>query len=167
MSFPQIRLVVLFVLLLPVLLACNTPMSFANPNNGNVANQSDTQGIQGSVVRLSGNQMPTIGVPRSQNPPQPVQTTVWVFSGRINSDASPFWSVNQAQKHPHLRQKVQTNPQGQFSVNLPPGEYTLFAQYGDNLYLNSFLGDGSFSTVQVTPNKMTETQLVHTEDAAF
>jgi hypothetical protein len=174
MSLLKIPLVVTITLLFNLLVACYTPMSFANPNSSATPNNSNytnaptlAQGIQGTVVRLGGNQMPTIGMDSRRTPPESVQTSIWVFSGRIKSDGSPYLPVTGAQNNPQLLQQVKTDAQGKFAVYLPPGEYTLFAQYGDNLYLNSFQGDGSFTPVEVTTGTMTETNLVHTEDAAF
>jgi hypothetical protein len=133
---------------------------------------ADNQGIQGTVQRLSGDFMPRIGEPgigdRSlQRRIEPVQTTVWIFSGRIPSQGSPRWSVSEARQHPALLQQVETDANGQFAVSLPPGEYTVFAQYEDELYLNGFLGDGSYATVQVEPGQTIELLLENTEAAVF
>lgn len=125
---------------------------------------NQNQGVSGLVVLLQGNQMPTVGSNRST--PEPVSTDVWVFSGRIQAKG-PRWAVAEASRHSNLVARVRSDAQGEFFVSLPPGEYTLFAQYGSNLYLNSFLGDGSYASVQVTQGKVTKTRLVNTERAAF
>lgn len=124
------------------------------------------QGVRGVVVRLQGDQMPTVGSSKPRNPPELISTQVWIFSGRIRGQ-NPRWSVSEAQKHPNLIKKVRSDEQGNFFANLPPGEYTLFAQYGSDLYLNSFLGDGSYASVRVSEGKVTETRLVNSEGAAF
>ena len=123
------------------------------------------QGVSGLVVRLQGDQMPTVGA-SIPSKPEPVSTDVWVFSGRIQSKG-PRWSITEASKHSNLVTRVHSDRQGEFFVSLPPGEYTLFAQYGSHLYLNSFLGDGSYTSVQVTPGKVTKTRLANTEGATF
>lgn len=127
---------------------------------------NEAQGVSGFVMRLQGNQMPTVGSSRSKSEPEPVSTDVWVFSGRIKSKG-PRLSVTQASEYPSLVNRVHSDQQGKFFVSLPPGEYTLFAQYGSNLYLNSFLGDGSYASVQVVQGKVTQTRLVNTEKAVF
>lgn len=126
---------------------------------------NEAQGVSGLVLRLQGNQMPTVGGNRLSEP-EPVSTDIWVFSGRIQSKG-PRWSIAEAIKHSKLVTRVHSNQQGQFFVSLPPGEYTLFAEYGSNLYLNSFSGDGSYTSVQVTQGKVTKTRLVNTEGAVF
>lgn len=124
------------------------------------------QGISGLVTRVTGNQMPMIGTASPRTSPSPIATQVWIFSGRIQSQGTR-WSVAEAEKHPNLVERVPTDAQGKFFVSLPPGEYTLFAQEGSDLYLNSFLGDGSYATVQVNEGKTTETRLTNTEAATF
>ncbi|MBD2036172.1 hypothetical protein H6F76_14215 [Leptolyngbya sp. FACHB-321] len=124
------------------------------------------QGIQGVVQKLGGNQMPTVGSTVA-NGPQPIQTTVWIFSGQISNPGSPQWPIAQARQHPSLLGWVKSDTKGVFSVGLPSGEYTLFAEYGANLYLNSFLGNANYQSVQVIKHQITELNLVNTEDASF
>lgn len=124
------------------------------------------QGVRGFVMRLQGNQMPTVNRKKSRTEPEPLSTQVWIFSGRIQGQGTR-WSVSEARKHPNLINRVHSDVQGKFFVGLPLGEYTLFAQYGSDLYLNSFLGDGSYGSVQVSEGKITEIRLVNTEGATF
>jgi Subtilase family len=77
------------------------------------------------------------------------------------------WAISAAKQHPKLIGQAMTNAQGEFAIALPPGEYTLFARYGAHLYLNSFMGDGSYSTVEVKPGIASEVDLVNTEGATF
>jgi hypothetical protein len=123
------------------------------------------QGIQGKVSRLAGNQMPGVG--QSNSPAQPVKTVVWVFSGTIPTQNSPRWSVSAANNHPQKLGIIATNEQGEFSAELPVGEYTVFAESGSDLYLNHFSGDGNFGTVKVTANAIARVRLENTENAAF
>ena len=154
------------------------PSVVSNPVANEIENQGtsnpnpDEQGIQGTVQRLSGDFMPRMSAPgigtRSpQRTIEPVQTTVWIFAGRIPSQGSPRWAVSEARQHPALIQQVETDANGQFSVSLPAGEYTVLAQYDDELYRNGFWGDGSYATVQVEPGQMIEILLENTEAAVF
>lgn len=163
--------------------ACVTTMSSADisasPSSAVVKllPAANRQGIAGSVWSLTGNHMPRPlekspsaqagSQPHSQARRQPVQTNVWIFSGRIPSQGKLRLLVDQAKQHPRFLGQVRSNAKGEFSVGLPPGEYTLLAQYGSNLYLNSFLGDGSYATVKVKPGKITNTQLTNSERATF
>jgi hypothetical protein len=179
LSLP-IRLFIVVILALPLIFGCANPISFANPQNPSSVNaqtetqqgqtqekaQRKAQGVSGEVTSITGNQMPSIGENRQRSKPQPVKTSVWVFSGRIPAKGTSL-SITEAKQNFKLVTQVKTDKKGKFFVKLPPGEYTIFAQYGNDLYLNSFLGDGSFKTVQVTEGKVTETRLVNSENASF
>lgn len=125
------------------------------------------QGITGVVLSLKGDHMPTYDPNQSRSDPQPVSTKIWIFSGKIPSPGSPFWSIEDAQQHPNLIGWVQSNPNGNFEAGLSPGEYTVFAEYGSELYFNQFSEDGSFVSIKVIAHKATEVQLINTENATF
>ncbi len=122
------------------------------------------QGIEGKVVRLSGNQMPGFGIERQE--PEAIATAVWIFTGAIAGE-SPHWSVSQASQHPQWRATILSGDDGSFKVGLPPGDYTLFAQYETELYLNAFSGYGCYQTVQVKTGQMTTVELVNSEAATY
>ncbi len=122
--------------------------------------------MRGIVTCLQGNQMPTVNRNNPRSEPSPVSTDVWIFSGRIPGKGT-HWPLSEAEKHPNLVARVRSDAQGEFFVSLAPGEYTVFAQYGSDLYLNLFMGEGSYGSVQVREGKVTETRLVNTESAAF
>jgi len=122
------------------------------------------QGIEGKVLRLHGNQMPTTGATRPE--PEPVVTAVWIFSGQIQNQGT-HWPINQACQHPQWLAYILSNADGSFLIGLPAGEYTLFAQYGPDLYLNAFAGPWSYQTVRVTQGQLTKFDLLNTEKAMF
>jgi hypothetical protein len=150
-------------LVLGILMAMSLPVSQTLKG---MPSSNQNQGVSGIVSCLQGNQMPTVDRNNARTAPSSISTQVWIFSGRIQAKGTR-WSVSEAQKHPNLVGRVQSDEQGKFFVSLPPGEYTLFAQYGDDLYLNLFMGDGSYASVRVSEGKITETRLVNTEGAAF
>jgi hypothetical protein len=125
------------------------------------------QGIRGLILSLNGNQMPMIQPNESRSGSQPVSTKVWIFSGNIISSGSPRWSIEQARQNPNLIGWVVSNSAGEFEVGLPPGEYTLLTEYDSDLYLNEFFADGSYASIQVVQNQVTQVQLINTENAVF
>jgi hypothetical protein len=158
---------VLICLVIALAVGIFTAMSFpVSPTLNQMLSPNQRQGVSGMVTRLQGNQMPMVNRNNFRTAPSPVSTQVWIFSGRISSKGT-HWPVSEAQNHPNLVSRVQSDNQGKFFVSLPPGEYTLFARDGDNLYLNSFMGDGSYESVQVKEGQITEIRLVNTEDAVF
>ena len=130
------------------------------------------QGIQGQVTQLSGDYMPRLS-PSAEaftfNPPShsKVQTQIWIFAGRIPGSSSPQWPVARADEHRSFVRTVESDAEGRYTVALDPGEYTVFAQYGDMLYLNAFQGDGSFQSVTVNPEEIVNLDLVNTSGATF
>jgi hypothetical protein len=153
--FVSVVLGILMAMSLPV---PKTIKGMPSPNQG--------QGVSGVVTRLQGNRMPTVDRNNARLEPSPISTAIWIFSGRIQGKGT-HWSVSEAEKHPNLLTQVRSDDWGQFFVSLPPGEYTLFAQYGSDLYLNLFAGDGNYASVRVSEGRITETRLVNTEGAAF
>jgi len=144
---------------LPEISMCS--MTSTSPQRSEIS-----QGIQGTVTQLSGDQMPS-DRPNQTAAETPITTTVWIFRDRIPGEGSPQWSVADAQQHPALICKVESNQTGQYKAQLPLGEYTVFAQYDEALYLNSFQGDGSFESVAVHADEIVELNLIHTEQAFF
>ena len=166
MSISQLKYIVVCLfasLILGILMAMSLPISQTLKG---MPSHNQTQGVSGIVTRLQGNQMPTVGSQGTRTALSPISTQIWIFSGRIQGRGT-HWSVSEAEKHPNLVVRTQSDAQGKFFVSLPPGEYTLFAQYGSDLYLNLFQGDGSYASVIVSEGTITETRLVNTEGAAF
>lgn len=147
-----------------VLLGCTASLNDSDVSSSVIM---ENQGIQGVVRRLTGNHMPRIGDRPPGGTTEPVQTTVWIFTGQIPSHGSTHWAVSEAHQHSRLMKQVESDASGWFSVELPPGEYTVMAQYGDDLYLNAFLGNGNYATVQVALGQIVEVSLDNTESAAF
>lgn len=108
--------------------------------------------------------MPGLRIERQK--PEAIATAVWIFTGAIAGE-SPHWSLSQASQHPQWRATVLSSNDGSFVVGLPPGDYTVFAQYGTELYLNAFSGYGRYQTVQVEPGQMTAVELVNSESAVY
>lgn len=145
---------------------CSLPLSEAS---------TPTQGIQGRVIQLVGDYMPSITPIEpeiSTGPSDPsvsagVQTKVWIFAGRISGIGSPQWPVETAADYPGLVRLVESDLEGNYSAALPPGEYTVFAQYEDMLYLNAFQRDGSFKSVTVYSEEVIRLDLVEASNATF
>ncbi len=125
------------------------------------------QGIVGTVQRLRGNHMPSTGSGQSDRTTELVSTKVWIFSGKVQNNYSVRWALAEAEQHPGLVGWALSDANGKFAVGLPAGEYTAFSQYADDLYLNNFQGDGSYTSVQVTKNEAADLLLLNSEDAVF
>ncbi|HEY9881413.1 MAG TPA: hypothetical protein V6D29_23360 [Leptolyngbyaceae cyanobacterium] len=136
-------------------------------NSSNRAAQAPPeQGIQGQVLWLDGNQMPS-STPTDTETASPVKTTLWIFSGKIAAPSGPTWPICEARCHSALVATIESDDLGYYTAALAPGEYTLLAEYGEVLYLNRFSGSGHFASVTVQPGKISEFNLHNTEAAYF
>jgi hypothetical protein len=86
---------------------------------------------------------------------------VHAFRGKLKPLAAPD------PRHPSLVTVVKSGDDGSFEIALDPGEYTIVAEIGGKLYLNSFDGDGSWTTVTVKPGAFTDWTIEDTSEAAF
>jgi len=156
------------------------PMPFVGVQNYT----AQPQGIVGVVLSFRGDFMPRIMAEGESEPSSsqitPVMTRIWIFAGKVRpspvknwprefapAPISPHLSLLEAVKLPNRMGWVMSDKDGRFQVGLPVGEYTLLAEYGDDLYLNLFSGDGNFATVQVKPQQITSVELRNTENATF
>lgn len=127
-----------------------------------------SQGIQGQVTQLAGNYIPGNGVGRSSEQRNDrLQTKIWIFAGEISGTGSPRWSVEESTGHPSLKLQVESDCNGHYAAALLPGEYTVFVQQGNDLYLNAFQSNGNFKSVTVAANRVTKLDLINTENAFF
>jgi len=118
------------------------------------------QGIRGQVLKLTGNHMPGPG-PRVGGATKPLSVPVHVFKGKVKRVATPN------PKHPQLLKTVRSDAKGNYAVALEPGTYTVVAEIEGKLYLNSFAGDGSWSTVTVKKDTWATWAIRDTSGAAF
>jgi hypothetical protein len=122
-----------------------------------------SQGIQGQILQLKGNQRLSLSQPSPE--PTPLATQVWVFRDRIPGQGSATWPVAEAQVHPQLMEVLDTDDQGRFQIPLEPGEYTIFAQIGPNLYFNLFVFDGCYAPAIVKQGQVVELLIQDTQQA--
>lgn len=125
-----------------------------------------SQGIEGKVYRVSGNQMPS---PDVQKPaPKPVKTTLYIYeltniSQVVRPDEGAFYS-NIATK---LVKEVTTDDNGAFTVALPAGSYSVFTKKGSLYYANIFDEKNNIAPVIVKAGKMTRIEVKIDYDAVY
>ena len=115
------------------------------------------QGIEGTVYRVSGNQMPMIGRPAPV--PRKVSATIYIFqltnaNQVVRKEESSFFTSIKTK----LVKKVVSNSKGRFSVQLPPGRYSLFAKKDSLYYANLFDDKNNIFPVEVLPGKMAKVE---------
>lgn len=127
------------------------------------------QGIRGQVRWLEGNLMPTIGEegngtarPKGKG----IQRTLHIYELTQGEEATyrdGFYTDIQTP----LIKKVETDEEGNFSVALPPGRYSVLVQEPNGLFVGSFDGQGNLQPVEVTANKVTKLDIVVDYRAAY
>lgn len=130
-----------------------TPMSPSAPATG-------AQGVRGTVVRVEGDFMPPL--PEGyQGTITPLACRVFIFAGKIKSDTPVD------EKHPDLRAIVKSDAAGHFTAALEPGTYTVVAELDGKLYLNSFDGDGFWTTITVESGKFIDYKIADNSRATY
>ena len=112
------------------------------------------QGIEGLVIKVSGNQMPSPDIPRT--PQKGFKTTLYIYeltnlSQVVKQNESAFYSTINSK----FVTKVETKEDGKYKVSLPEGKYSLFVKKGELFYANIFDGEGNIAPVTIEKGKMT------------
>ncbi len=117
------------------------------------------QGIKGTIIWLEGNLMP--GTDNSNikaKAGKPVVREIYVYKlvnvKETESEGSFFTRVRG-----NLVKKSQSNESGDFYIQLPAGEYSIFVKEKKGLYANLFDGNSNINPVVVNKNKVTEIAL--------
>lgn len=113
------------------------------------------QGIEGYVYKVSGNLMPGPG--RNKPVPKGTKATLYIYeltntSQVVRQAQSSFYS---SIKTKPVKQ-VSSNSKGRFSVQLPPGRYSVFVKKDSLYYANQFDDKNNIFPVEVLPKKMTK-----------
>ena len=112
------------------------------------------QGIEGMVIKVSGNQMPSPDIPKT--PQKGFKTTLYIYeltnlSQVVKQNESAFYSAINSK----FVTKVETKEDGTFKVSLPEGKYSLFVKKEELFYANLYDGEGNIAPVEVAKGKMT------------
>jgi hypothetical protein len=127
---------------------------------------SEAQGLTGSVIRIVGPMYSPIHSHHTKR--EFISTRIWIFSGKIKRlmDSSR-WPISQAINHPNLIGWVVSDSQGQFQVGLQPGEYTVFTEYGSDLYQGSLDDVWTYASIKIEENQIQTMDLFNLEKAYF
>jgi len=112
--------------------------------------QSKSQGINGDVRWLEGNQMPGPGVKSTSG--KPVVREIYIYTAvkaeQTTSGDSPAFVDKVNVK---LVKRIKTRKDGTFCLSLKPGKYSIFTMEADGLWANTFDGEGYINPVTVEP----------------
>jgi hypothetical protein len=124
------------------------------------------QGIEGHVLLVSGNQMPSPDRPPSAG--KGIKTTLYIY---------PLTNLSQVERLEHstfysrinttLVKKIETKDNGYFKVRLSPGQYSLFLMKDTLFYANRFDDKNNIAPVAVVANKTTKIEVKMDYDAVY
>ena len=126
--------------------------------------QAQRQGIEGRVEWLSGNQMP--GPERKVTPAKGVKREIWIYEP-VSTQQADSDGVFYTNIRARLVRKVKSKSNGNFRVNLPPGEYSLFVKETRGLFANQFDGQGRINCVLVKSAQFSRISIIVDYKAAY
>lgn len=125
---------------------------------------SQKQGISGRVVWISGNQMP--GPDRQKTPENGVKREIVIYNPltlqQVKRNEGLYSEINAVPVA-----KVTSNEDGAFTVNLPPGEYSVLTKEDDGYFANILDGQGRINVISVKKNEFSEIKLEINYQAAY
>ncbi len=120
---------------------------------GSSNGQTQDQGIKGKVLLLEGNVMP--GPDRKKPAGQPVVRTLHIYKVLLESSLEKEGDFYVLPEQAPVK-VIKSDAEGKFSVDLPPGTYSLLSKEKQGLYANLFDGQGHIYPVEVQAGKYTE-----------
>ncbi len=143
------------------------------PNQLNSFPRSDVQNpevhestLSGRIIKWSGNFIPSRSSINKGSQKLPLETKLFIFKGKIKSNGTPHFNLSPLSAKPFA--VINSNKNGEFKTQLPPGEYTIFAEIeGGRLYRNSLDGDGFYSTTKIENGVNAIEDIIDSRDATF
>jgi hypothetical protein len=122
------------------------------------------QGIEGKLIWVEGNQMP--GPDRKPAPAQGVVREVYIYPLLSMSDVKiEGVFVSEVNQKPII--KIQSHQNGNFAVNLPPGEYSILIKEADGFFVNSFDSQNHLNPVLVKSRGVTRMEIIINYRASY
>ena len=118
---------------------------------------SQTQGLEGNVYVIAGNQMPSPD--RKPAAPKGVRAIVCIYELTNTDQATrpgqqPYYSAIGTKKIG----QVETDAAGHFSLSLPPGRYSVFVKKGKKFYAYGSDIHNNIAPAEVTAGRMTKVE---------
>ncbi len=149
--------VMLYAFTLLITVSCKTQKSGESKNT--------SQGVEGYIYELTGNQMPMKGKPTNNNN-KGVKREVYIYqptsTKQTRGNAPLFDAVNTP-----LMLKIMSDKNGHYKAGLPTGSYSVFIKEDGKLFAAETDGPGILNPVTVTPNTFTRRDITITVNAAF
>lgn len=123
------------------------------------------QGVTGTVLWVEGNQMPGINSEKRPAPKGVVREILFyeaVKMSEASGDGSLYHDVPAK-----LVGTATSNEEGKFTIQLPPGTYSVFTKEQDGLFANLYDGEGFINPVEVKKGEMADLTIKVNYQAAY
>ncbi|MFD1258891.1 hypothetical protein ACFQ3S_18935 [Mucilaginibacter terrae] len=124
-----------------------------------------TQGIDGFIYLVTGNQMPMKGKPVQRHGKGMVRE-VWIYQAttvqQVQGQMPLFTSI-----HTRLAIKVWSDSTGHYQAALPAGMYSVFVKEGELFFASETDGPGIINPVEVVANKVASRNVTVNIGAAY
>jgi len=131
--------------------------------------KTEGQGITGTITWIEGNQMPMLtedGKADKKASPRSIQRMVRVYPLTKFSDLKMEEGLFTAVAEKPITE-VESDENGNYSIQLSPGRYSLFVVEENGLFANIFDGEGNVNPVTVKENEWTLLDVVVNYQAVY
>ena len=136
----------LIILLMPLLMV----------NCKSMKDDDTKQGISGSVKWFEGNMMPGPG--RSAPTGSIVKRTILICeltnASELEGEGPLFEDISST-----IVKEIETDENGEFTVQLPAGKYSVFTKEDNGYFANSYDGENNVGVVTVEKNQITKVNI--------
>jgi len=127
-------------------------------------NKQISQGIEGRITRVSGNQMPMKGRPAPKG--KGMVAEVYIYTATTVQQARGQMPLfDQVNGKPVLQ--TQSDSTGNYRVALPAGKYSVFVKVGEKFFAAETDGQGILNPAMVTTGQVTRRDIVVNIGAAY
>jgi len=127
-------------------------------------NKQISQGIEGQITRVTGNQMPMKGRPAQKG--KGIITDVFIYAATTVQQAQ-----GQMPLFTHISGKpvaqTKSNSTGHYKVALPAGKYSVFVKIGEQFFASETDGQGILNPVEVTTGQVVKRDVTVNIAAAY
>lgn len=123
------------------------------------------QGITGKVLWVAGNQMPSPDAPPSKG--RGVQRTIYVYELTKATQTTSTDGVFHTNIQTKLVTQVSSDANGNFSLSLKPGKYSLFSKEEKGFYANQYDGENNVFPVEVQQGQVTNVEFQINYQASY
>ncbi|WP_311949490.1 hypothetical protein [Mucilaginibacter terrae] len=126
--------------------------------------QQITQGIEGQVTRLSGNQMPMKGRLPAQG--KGLLADILIYEATtIQQTEGQIPLFNNIKTHKIGQTKSDST--GHYKISLPPGNYSVFMKFNGKFFASETDGKGTLNPAEVINGKITQRNITVNVGAAY